>query len=235
MSGFCSEPDSANSFSMIFWVSTNHVWSWPLCMTWASVPRVSKPGNSGGGSRRPVASSHSDDGPGMIRIPWRVPIGSQLCTPSVWCHMRSSLITRPPAACAITSIRPPTWSGTPEIICVGGVPSRSGQLARTSFVVAADAAGGDEHDRRRQRELPDRRARALLPAPRGARLEPLSAHAGHRAAAQRQRVDLVAEAQLDRPPRLRRAHAPDERLEHAGAGAHVMWMRGTELPCPVAR
>ena len=27
MSGFCSEPDSANSFSMIFWVSTNHVWS----------------------------------------------------------------------------------------------------------------------------------------------------------------------------------------------------------------
>ena len=25
MSGFCSEPDSANSFSMIFCVSTNHV------------------------------------------------------------------------------------------------------------------------------------------------------------------------------------------------------------------
>ena len=23
-SGFCSEPESANSFSMIFWVSTNH-------------------------------------------------------------------------------------------------------------------------------------------------------------------------------------------------------------------
>jgi hypothetical protein len=23
MSGFCSEPESANSFSMIFWVSTN--------------------------------------------------------------------------------------------------------------------------------------------------------------------------------------------------------------------
>ena len=30
MSGFCSEPESANSFSMIFWVSTNHVWSWPV-------------------------------------------------------------------------------------------------------------------------------------------------------------------------------------------------------------
>ena len=25
VSGFCSEPESANSFSMIFWVSTNHV------------------------------------------------------------------------------------------------------------------------------------------------------------------------------------------------------------------
>ena len=29
-SGFCSEPDSANSFSMIFWVRTNQVCSWPV-------------------------------------------------------------------------------------------------------------------------------------------------------------------------------------------------------------
>ncbi|CNJ30389.1 Uncharacterised protein [Mycobacterium tuberculosis] len=28
MSGFCSEPDSANSFSMIFWVRMNHEWSY---------------------------------------------------------------------------------------------------------------------------------------------------------------------------------------------------------------
>ena len=27
MSGFCSEPDSANSFSMIFWVRMNQLWS----------------------------------------------------------------------------------------------------------------------------------------------------------------------------------------------------------------
>ena len=83
MSGFCSEPESANSFSMIFWVSTNQVCSWPVPMMCASVPSVSKPGNSGGGSRRPVASSHSEDGPGMIRMPWWVQIGSQLWTPSV--------------------------------------------------------------------------------------------------------------------------------------------------------
>ena len=29
-SGFCSLPESANSFSMIFCVSTNHEWSWPV-------------------------------------------------------------------------------------------------------------------------------------------------------------------------------------------------------------
>ena len=82
MSGFCSEPDSANSFSMIFWVSTNHVCSWPVAMMCASVPSVSKPGNSGAGSRRPIASNHSDEGPGMMRIPWLVQIGSQLRMPS---------------------------------------------------------------------------------------------------------------------------------------------------------
>jgi hypothetical protein len=27
MSGFCSDPERANSFSMIFWVRTNQVWS----------------------------------------------------------------------------------------------------------------------------------------------------------------------------------------------------------------
>ena len=31
----------------------------------SSVPRVSKPGYSGAGSRFPVASSHSDDGAGQ--------------------------------------------------------------------------------------------------------------------------------------------------------------------------
>ena len=83
MSGFCSEPERANSFSMIFCVRTNHVCSWPVCMMCSSVPSVSKPGKSGGGSRRPVASSHSDEGPGRIRIPCRGQIGSQFSIPSV--------------------------------------------------------------------------------------------------------------------------------------------------------
>ena len=42
----------------------------------SSVPSVSKPGYSGGGSRLPTASSHSDDGPGMIRMPCSGQIGS---------------------------------------------------------------------------------------------------------------------------------------------------------------
>ena len=67
---------------MIFWVSTNHVWSWPVRVMCASVPSVSKPGKSGTGSRRPVASSHSGDGPGRIRMPWRLQIGAQFRMPS---------------------------------------------------------------------------------------------------------------------------------------------------------
>ena len=43
---------------------------------YSNVPRVSKPGYSGTGNRLPVASSHSDDGPGMIRMPCIGQIGS---------------------------------------------------------------------------------------------------------------------------------------------------------------
>ena len=52
-------------------------------MMWASVPSVSKPGNSGTGSRRPRASSHSEDGPGRMRMPCRDQIGLQFWMPSV--------------------------------------------------------------------------------------------------------------------------------------------------------
>ena len=81
-SGFCSWPESANSFSMIAWVSTNQEWSWPLARSSFSVPSVSKPGSPGSGRRVPEPSSHSDDGPGRIRIPCSGQIGSQFLTPS---------------------------------------------------------------------------------------------------------------------------------------------------------
>ena len=82
-SGFCSEPERANSFSTILWVATNQVCSWPVCPMCASVPRVSNPGNSGTGSRAPVASSHSDDGPGRMRMPCCAHTGEWLAMPSV--------------------------------------------------------------------------------------------------------------------------------------------------------
>ena len=215
MSGFCSEPDSANSFSMILWVSTNQVWSWPVLMMCASVPSVSKPGNSGGGSRWPRASSHSDDGPGMMRMPWRVQIGSQL-----WIAL--GVVPHPVGVDHVAAGRLRDLEHPP--VDVVGDPGDHGlrRLAEPlrpvgphQLVVGADAARGDEHDRRLERELAGDRPRARLPAARAARLEPLAAHAGHRAAAQRQRVDLVAEAQLDEAARLRIAHPAHERLEHA--------------------
>ena len=82
VSGFCSDPESANSRLMIFSVRTNHVWSKPVRWMWASVPSVSKPGYSGPGSRRPRASNHSDEGPGMIRVACRGQIGLQFLMPS---------------------------------------------------------------------------------------------------------------------------------------------------------
>src|SRR6266542_5406388 len=36
--GFCSEPDSANSRLMTRWFRTTHVWSCPVLTMWASVP-----------------------------------------------------------------------------------------------------------------------------------------------------------------------------------------------------
>ncbi len=81
-SGFCSEPESANSLPMIVWVRMNHEWSWPVFLRWASVPRVSKPGKSGGGSRLPSASNHIELGPGRMRMACCGQTGSQLWMPS---------------------------------------------------------------------------------------------------------------------------------------------------------
>ena len=103
-------------------------------------------------------------------------------------------------------MRPSTWSGTPEIICVGGVPRRSGQLRAHELVVAADAAGGDDHGLRLERELADRRRAMLGCAARARRsgASTVAAHAVDRAGARCvERVDAVAEAQVDEPARLR--------------------------------
>ncbi|OCI29238.1 hypothetical protein OERS_40830 [Oerskovia enterophila] len=50
-SGFCSEPDSANSLSMMALLSTNQEWSSARPVTCWSEPSASNPGNSGAGNR----------------------------------------------------------------------------------------------------------------------------------------------------------------------------------------
>ena len=82
MSGFCSDPERLNSRRIVCWSSRNHVCGQPLRVMCSSVPRLSKPGYSGGGSRLPVGSSQSDDGPGRMRMPWRAHTGFQLRRPS---------------------------------------------------------------------------------------------------------------------------------------------------------
>ncbi len=81
-SAFCSDPDSANSVDSVVWSSTNQEYANPLAVTCRSEPSASKPGNSGAGNRRPRASSHSDDGPGRIRMPWWLQIGAWFISPS---------------------------------------------------------------------------------------------------------------------------------------------------------
>ena len=81
-SPFCSDPDRANSLARVSASSTNQEYAYPLAVTWRSAPSASKPGNSGAGKRLPRASSHSDDGPGRIRMPWWLQIGEWFMIPS---------------------------------------------------------------------------------------------------------------------------------------------------------
>ena len=83
-SGFCSLPESANSFSMIFCVSTNQEWSWPVAHdVLERAERVEARGRAARGGACPSASNHSDDGPGRMRMPCFGQTGSQFVMPSM--------------------------------------------------------------------------------------------------------------------------------------------------------
>ena len=145
-------------------------------------------------------------------------------------------MTLPPAASAISIMRPSTWSGTPEIICFGGVPSRSGQLRRTSSWLApmppevtstTGASSANSPTAVRELRSPRRTPLGSSTSPR----TPVD-----RAAGDHELVDLVAEAQLDQPARgcasrTRRSNGSST----PGPVPQVRWKRGTELPWPVAR
>ena len=238
-SGFCSEPDSANSFSMIFWVSTNQVWSWPVAHdvreraerveAGEQRHRQPLPGRVEPQRRRPGQDADAVVGPD------RVPVADAL---DVVPHAVGVDDVRRRRASAISSIRPSTCAGTPEIMCCGGVAEPLRPVAAHEVVVAADAAGGDDHRLRARARTSPTAARELACAARARRSAraPSPRTPSTAPPVDDQLVDPVAEAQLDepasRPPRARGARTARPR---PGPVPQVTWKRGTELPCPVAR
>ena len=133
--------------------------------------------------------------------------------------MRSRLMTLPPAASVMPSMRPSTWSGTPQIMRLGGSPSRFGQLWRTRSrlppmppEVTMMACAFSAKSPTTVREL-------ACPRSTRARLQDVAAHAVDHAGRGGEAVDAMAEAQRDEALLLALAHARDERRDDAGPGA----------------
>ena len=83
VSGFCSEPESANSFSMIFCGEHEPACSRGRSAGCGAACRACRSrGTAGRAAGGRAASNHSDEGPGMIRIACIGQIGSQLWMPS---------------------------------------------------------------------------------------------------------------------------------------------------------
>ena len=86
-------------------------------------------------------------------------------------------------------------------------------------VIAADAAGGDDHGLRAQREVADDFARTAFSALDVIGCENRAADAVDGAVGDRERIDAVAEPECQPAARLRLARPPLERLDNAGTGA----------------
>jgi len=87
------------------------------------------------------------------------------------------------------------------------------------IVIAADAAGGDDHRLRAQREVADNFARTALAALDLVRREDRAADAIGGAVGDAERIDAVAEFESQAAVRLRLPRPPLERLDNPGAGA----------------
>ena len=144
-------------------------------------------------------------------------------------------MTLPPASCVIWIIRPSTWSGTPATIAVGGVPSRSGQLRRTSSWLAPmppevtnTACASSENSPTAPRELGAPRTASLGSStdPR----TPVTAPPEITSSSTwwRKRSSTSPRAAASRTRRSNGSTTP-------GPVPQVRWKRGTELPCPIAR
>ena len=148
--------------------------------------------------------------------------------------MRSGLITLPPAFWVIWIMRPSTWAGTPEIMCVGGFPSRSGQFLRTSswlppmppeVTITMGALSSKSPVSSRLLDWPraqESGASTLPVTPMTAPLEVTSLSTRWRKRRSTRPRSRAASA--------RRANGPTT----PGPVPHAMWKRGTEFPCPIA-
>ena len=87
------------------------------------------------------------------------------------------------------------------------------------IVIAADAAGGDDHGLRAQAEIAGDFSRRTLAALDAVRLEDRAADAVDGAVGDAERIDAVAEFEGQAAAGLRLARPPLERLDDAGAGA----------------
>ena len=87
------------------------------------------------------------------------------------------------------------------------------------IMIAADAAGGDDHGLRAQREIADHLARRTLAALDVIRLEDRTADAFDRAVGHQKCIDAVAKLERQSTAPLGFARAALERLDNAGAGA----------------
>ena len=177
---------------------------------------VERAGQPPAGRVEPQRRRPGDD-PDRVLGPDRVPVVDPL---DVVPHAVAVDLVARRRRSAIASIRPSTCAGTPEIMCSGGSPSRSrGHFSRTRSwlppippVVTITACACSS-------KSPAASRFDATPRARRARREQRAADAVDGAAARRQLVDAVAEAQLHQPLRDRLAHAPLERRDDARAGA----------------
>ena len=131
-------------------------------------------------------------------------------------------------------MRPSTWAGTPEIMCVGGLPSRSGQFLRTSswfppmppevtITIGALSSKSPVSSRLLDRPRAHESGASTLP------VTPVTAPLEVRSLSTRWRKRRSTSPR-SAASRTRATNGPTT----PGPVPHAMWKRGTELPCPMA-
>ena len=123
------------------------------------------PASSGAGSRLPVASNHSDDGPGSMRMPWSRPDRRPVLD-ALGVVPHPVAVDQPRAGRLGDADHQPVdmFGHAADHACRRPCPAAPGPVPAHQIVIAADAAGGDDHRPRAQLEFAGDIAAALLAA-----------------------------------------------------------------------